>query len=293
MKEFKKLILSLIHLKVEEVGKYLLFFSYNYLGDILKDFLFIHYHLMPSDILMDSSSYQFRVKDDFYVLRKVEDSHQVVSYYQWTKGIAYYDSFILSLDGNLFSFWNGKMYVLMKKSNIPFQMNWLFHQTVLSSSILLSWKNNWIRIADTFPIMEVEGFDYYFSMLELAIDYLPKEDYYAKGFLQHINFFQSYQDPFNSKMDVLERDIGEFLKMLFWKKMYSSFDFSTFFQWNLFEINYSLVIARVLFPNYYLNCLEKKGDLSAILSRRKEYEQYVLFLIEQISSFYPIKKVCF
>lgn len=140
----------------------------------------------------------------------------------------------------------------------------------------LNWRNLWIIKADyiwkyylaikgKYEIVD-ESIDYFIALMEAAIYYLKDYDYI---------FYRK---------DIRERDFAEYLKYLFRENRTN--DVYKLLENN--NYNYELVVARLLFPSYYLFCLEKfinNGDneLFSVVNRVDEYENYIRDIVSKIN----------
>lgn len=168
--------------------------------------------------------------------------------------------------------------------------------------IKLNWHELWIKkseniekyfnkIKGKYQIID-ESINYYISILEMGIYFLREYDnYYDYGYLQHkIIIDEIYCDKNNFKIDVKEREIAEYLKCIFFKRIYSLEKIHTLIQKVNKKINYKLVIARLLMPNYYFYFVEKlifedrdNPELYEIVDRIKEYEEYIKTIVDEIN----------
>lgn len=186
-------------------------------------------------------------------------------------------------------------------------INYIFNPVGLKNIKKLNWKDLWIKKSDyiqgyylkikgKYKIVD-ESINYYITMIEMAIYYLKDYDnYYDYFYKQHIIVFDGlFFDKNYFKEDVKERDFAEYLKYLFVKGNYDLNDI-----YNLLEkgrkFNYDLVVARLLFPSYYIFYLEKfllyhqDSELVNIISRSSEYEEYIKKIVNKINEF-KVKKI--
>lgn len=175
--------------------------------------------------------------------------------------------------------------------------SYVFNPMFLNKKIKLNWRDLWINKSEYISnyVSKIKGnyeeidesIDYYIARLEMAIYYLKDYDnYYDYAYVQHRIILKD-NELIN---DVKERDFSEYLKFIFFNTNYSM-DYI----YNLIEkgngiFNYDLVIARLLFPSYYLFHLEKyiidgKSDLNIIIERSNEYEMYIKNVVDKINLF--------
>lgn len=273
------------------------------------DYFFInYYHFIPSHILEKDSYYTIQYHNISYRLYKIEDISLIINQYLISKNYSFFYSFQENIYHDIISYYQKKYYVLLKISDNNFTK--LLYLPYQGNRILLNWKKNWIQKSDfirdyysyykgKYPIID-ESFDYYLSLLELSIFYIDEFDsFYYTPYICHYSFsYDEYFNPLNIKIDVCERDFGEYLKYIFF---HDTIDFSKIRQLiyeNRYNYRYSLVLARVLYPNYYFDLIDsifmEKNDISVlnnILKRIFDFQKYILFLEEEISKYTEIKKV--
>ena len=209
-------------------------------------------------------------------------------------------------EGNIPSFFSyNKVVIYINKNYIE---NYILNPTSTKKVKRLLWyelwqkKSNYIeyyynKIKNKYKIID-ESINYYIGMLEKGIIYLKKYDnYYEYYYLQHKIFLNdNSSDLSNLKADIKERDCSEYLKYLFFKQDYDEKAISDFILKTNNKFNYDLVIARLLYPSYYLFFLEKfitekvgYDDLNRIICRSKEYELYVNSIVLNINKYYEKK----
>ncbi len=151
--------------------------------------------------------------------------------------------------------------------------------------------NRYLKIREKYKIVD-ESIDYYIVMLEMAINYLNNyENYYDYGYVQHRLFLEKdFFDKNNLKLDLKEYDFAECLKYVFFKEIYDIDDIYDLLEKEKNKFNYELIVARLLYPNYYFFYLEKyieqdDSSLLNIISRSLEYEEYVKKIVNKINEF--------
>ena len=168
----------------------------------------------------------------------------------------------------------------------------------------LNWYELWINksnyivsyyetIKGKYSIID-ESIDYYMVMLEMGIYYLKNYlDYYDYVYIQHNVILNN---SMTIKEDVKERDFAEYLKYLF----YNNSDINDVYKLlkkTKNKFNYYLVVARLLYPSYYLYYLEKVivsfedyDKLNNIVNHSTEYETYIKCIVNKMNE-YLIKKI--
>lgn len=168
----------------------------------------------------------------------------------------------------------------------------------------LDWYNLWIKKSDYIincyenikgknSIID-ESINYYMVMLDMGICYLKEySNYYDYVYIQHGIILDNNK---YIKEDIKERDFAEYLKYLF----YNNYDIEKVYNLikNGNDFNYNLVVARLLYPSYYLFYLEEfvinnndYDKLLYIINRTNEYEVYVKSVVSEMNNFLSKKIV--
>ena len=159
------------------------------------------------------------------------------------------------------------------------------------------------HIHGKYPLID-ESIDYYLGMAETAISYIhyniPEINSQEPLAICHrrINEEEFY-NPLNIIIDYKERDLGEYLKYLFWEGNYKEKNISSIIQKAKYnKSGYYRLYGRVLYPSYYFDIYEKivnekesEQKLKKILSRINEYEEYLDMIYKEISKVTEIKIV--
>ena len=166
----------------------------------------------------------------------------------------------------------------------------------------LDWTQLWIkkidyildcynRIKGKYKIID-ESIDYYIAMWENGLFQLKEwSNYYNNAFGQHmIIFYENFFDHNFYKVDVKERDLSEYIKYMFFKNDYNINYIYSLVEKSIDEFNYYLVVARLLFPSYYIYYLEKVfvynedyNVLEKIINRTREYEEFLKKIVDKIN----------
>jgi hypothetical protein len=249
-----------------------------------------------------------------FYLFKIENVDNVINQYYLSKDISYYSNFVINLNNSIISCFNNNYYVLIDDVGFNFNNSFLFNNYVVNNNLNFSWRKNWIIRVDFIEnyynnikgkyIFIDESFDYYLWLFEYSIFFLSSYDnFLCYGFISHDNFSSvtSY-NPLNIKIDVKERDLGEYFKLIFLNESYKNIDLHNFISQisNLYNYNFELVFARVLYPNYYFDyfddfILNNLNDvkLKKIILRVDEFEYYLKKLYFEFRQICKIKNVDF
>ena len=142
--------------------------------------------------------------------------------------------------------------------------------------------------------------DYFIGIFNLAIDYLPKDvKQYNYSYLVYKNYncFNDFSNPLNFKVDLLERNISEYIKYLILNDRNLDFIFEILFKY-MDKCNMDILIARIIYPNYYFDALDLYNNnfescdlIKTYVDSIKKIELYLREIINFISKYYKIKKI--
>jgi len=295
---------------VQKVCKITYFFSYNIMVIIINDLITYYYGLSDFNIYKLSKKNIVKWKEKSFYLEEVSDFDQVYQQYNITFENPYFYKFIFNKENSIITNYNNKNYVLIEVNDKLRLSKYI--SIPLNQTIKLSWRDLWIEKSDFIEnyyskirnnnSLVNESFDYYLGLLELAIFYLNNYvNYYGYAYIQHKLFnYDDLYNPLNIKIDVKERDFAEYLKYIFINNEYNNINISELLRNNKDIYDFNLVIARVIYPNYYFDLLDEIIDgnetetiLNGLIIRSLEFEKYVNNIIEEVSLFYPIKKISF
>ncbi len=276
----------------------------------MDDFIFSYYSFLPDSITHRDQYYIIKKDNSIYYLSEVIDDSKIRMQYHLSLKYPFYDSFILNCYSSIYSFYQNSRYVLFKKKK-----GFSFLQSsflLFFSSYSLLWYYHWISrsdfLEDTYQKIKGiyslidDSFDYYLGLLEMAIFHLQDyKDAVGNGYIQHQkcnSFFNN--SPLNIVIDFKERDFSEYLKFIFWNDLYQDIDISSLIYENRNQYNYSLVLARFLYPNYYFDIFDEvvffhknQNSLKKYLTRILEFQKYYETIVVEIEKYYPIKKISF
>lgn len=208
-----------------------------------------------------------------------------------------------------YTFYNSKYYVLIKKNNNTFSINYLYYPATFYSTSI-DWRKHWIRKRDymynyyltikgKYNIID-ESISYYLCLLDYSIYLLKEINYDSVVSIQHSKMIiDDYFNPFNLRLDYKERDFAEYLKELFFNNNYKNIDYKSIISRGIGIFRYELVIARMVFPSYYFDKFDdivlnnkEQSILSSVVNRQNEYNNYIKNIIS-IVGIIPLKKVPF
>lgn len=128
-----------------------------------------------------------------------------------------------------------------------------------------------------------ESIDYFIGMMENAILYLDnnKEEVKKTG-ISHTRITKdNFYNPQNIIEDCIERDIGEYLKYLFFTNQEINVE-SFLYNYNLTYQECINIYSRLLLPNYYFDLIDdvnsienNKEKIKETISKINDYELYL------------------
>lgn len=293
--------------------------SYYLIGDIIFEFIKNNYLINIDEYFYKNNYIFYKNRNNYYFISEVKNKKNLYKlYYYFING--YFYKIIFNKKGKFISTYQNKDYILLKYIKYNFKLEDLIYKNKLALSNkkkLLTWRNIWIdrsnyieekyqKIINKYNIID-ESIDYFYGLLEAAI-YLLRDyqKYYDYLYLQHIfiNYFD-YYNPCNIKLDVKERDFSNYLKYLFFSNKYKDIYIDKIIIKNLNNYNFNLILARLIYPDYYFNLLDELIDNNYIFNNNifdeikniillvDDYELYISNIYRVLLENKVIKKVDF
>lgn len=293
--------------------------SYYLIGDIIFEFIKNNYLINIDEYFYKNNYIFYKNRNNYYFISEVKNKKNLYKlYYYFING--YFYKIIFNKKGKFISTYQNKDYILLKYIKYNFKLEDLIYKNKLALSNkkkLLTWRNIWIdrsnyieekyqKIINKYNIID-ESIDYFYGLLEAAI-YLLRDyqKYYDYLYLQHIliNYFD-YFNPCNIKLDVKERDFSNYLKYLFFSNKYKDIYIDKIIIKNLDNYNFNLILARLIYPDYYFNLLDELIDNNYIFNNNifdeikniillvDDYELYISNIYRVLLENKVIKKVDF
>ena len=282
-------------------------YSYYLIGDIIFEFIKNNYLINIDEYFYKNNYIFYKNRNNYYFISEVKNKKNLYKlYYYFING--YFYKIIFNKKGKFISTYQNKDYILLKYIKYNFKLEDLIYKNKLALSNkkkLLTWRNIWIdrsnyieekyqKIINKYNIID-ESIDYFYGLLEAAI-YLLRDyqKYYDYLYLQHIliNYFD-YFNPCNIKLDVKERDFSNYLKYLFFSNKYKDIYIDKIIIKNLDNYNFNLILARLIYPDYYFNLLDELIDNNYIFNNNIFDEiKYIILLVDDyelyISNIYRV-----
>ena len=295
----------------------------------MKNTLFYYYQLNPEKVIKKNNYYYFEMNNYIYYLCLVDKPLEYINELTILNRNLINNNFmiiILNINGKAISLINNHYYILIrgeknKTFNIQEFYNPIYCYGDMANLKLLNhsnWGKLWSSKIDYFEYQKdyiktkykllYNTIDYFIGLSENAIGYFNATNNYLKKEIndnlvisrRRINLKDfSFYNPLNIVIDNKARDSAEYLKYIFINDDYT-YDFLDEFLINLnySAYQYSLLIARLLFPSHYFDIYEriindtvKEKEILNILKRTKEYEQYLKYIYDFINKKKPILKI--
>lgn len=276
-----------------------------------------YYNFNNISVYKNKNKKLIRYKKDIYIFESVINKGEILEAYNILKLENQYYKIILNKDQSIFTPYNGVDYILMKTTNVKENIfNILLEEKKINTPIKLLNRTNWSflwsnkidyyeyqinHIKGKYPIID-ESIQYFIGLAETALSYY---EYNCKNINKNITichrriYDDGYFNPLNIIVDYKERDIGEFLKYLFWynEEKHENID-------KIIEMlissnkNMNLIYSRMLYPSFYfdvyddiVNSREKPEKLLNIINRVSEYEEYLNYIQLKIKEKIEIQEI--
>lgn len=270
-----------------------------------------YYNFDKFTLSKDRNRYVIKYNNRVFYLEKVFNLDEVIDQYNLTKDYDNFYRFIANKDDSIITYFQGNSYVLLEDTTNGYSRYNVDNNSLsLNVTNRVEWREIWIRKSDyieyyysnivgKYKLID-ESIDYYLGMLETAIYYLyDYGDYKDVSFIVHKYFDKDYlYNPLNLKADVKERDFAEYLKYIFFSNEYLNINVEELIIRYKDYYNYDLVLARMLYPNYYFDLFdrvilleESENVLYKVISRNKEYEVYLKRIGRCVATFFEIKNI--
>lgn len=300
----------------------------------MKENILYAYHIDPSDLkdYLYFSTFTYNDKTYYFSLVKRDEKNfkillDVMQELQRRRSNIF--SFIMNVFGSYLTKVDNKNYVLIEMTDekkeydlfdiINFQKEYLVTNK-LESLYQNNWENLWSSKVDYLEYQMSElgknvptllnSFSYYVGLAENAISYVnslnrrfPKEHsmlVLAHKRVVYPNLRLNFDNPLNLLFDVCERDIGEYLKNLFFHNAKDALiDLKAYIDVRKpSAYQMGLLFARLLYPSYYFDVhekvLEDNLDADEVLfytDKVNEYEQFLKDSYSLMNQYVPLEKI--
>lgn len=253
-------------------------YYYNLNVDALKDY--------TNYLLIKSNSRYFVFKE---YLGKLDELKNIITLLNQNN--IKYDRILLNRENNPITKYNNKDYILIEliQDNREINNNFFIIKSNINS------KNNseiWSKMIEQINNPKSAINNYYIGLTESAIA-LYNRTLLLDGDINYVishyrinypNYSINYLDPTKMLVDVLGRDIAEYVKSKFFNNnitIEETIKMIDKYQLNDKEIN--IMISRLLFPSYYFDLLKNNEKEDKYISKAEEYEKFIYQLTSLLS----------
>ena len=282
----------------------------------MKNLLLYNYNIDTNDLIKvndDISSFYIDYNKYYFIkFKRVEKDIENI-YSELNKKINKYHYIIKNKYGNIFTKDNDNSYILIK-INGP-ENNEINLADIIESQIIVSnnsnidlkrdnWGELWSEKVDylEYQISElsknhptvIKTFSYYVGLAENAIEYFNMLDRknivltYAQRRIKYPNVSKNYYNPLNLIVDYRVREIGEYIKSNFFENNDVFSELKMLANQNILNpLEYNLLYARLLYPSYYFD------DINKILEH-EESDDILIKYVDKANNYEKfLKKVYF
>lgn len=250
-----------------------------------------------------------------YLFVSIENTEECKEAIELTKSLRYFNNVIINIKNEYFTPYNGKIYILEEVSETSNEHinieEYLAQKIKLENFTNLdrsNWNTLWAKkidyyeyqlshINNQYKFIE-ETIDYYIGLTENAIELYnyamtAADASEIEKILCHKRINRNLTDITNIIVDYKEREIGEYLKSIFWQKDDNLGETTTLIsKYIKNETSAYLLFSRLLYPNYYFDIYDKilnselnEKEILKILERNKEYEKFLFTIKEQLKNY--------
>ena len=274
----------------------------------MKNVINYYYNLYPEKIFQNKDEYYFFINKTRYTFREYKEDLKKINiiynmHLDLLKKNIYIHPIILNKDGKPLTIVNQNPYILMQTIYYGEKLN--IENIITFSNIEVnldkesSWEELWKKkndyieyqinlLENKYKILKKSAY-YYLGFGENAIELLniTKKNnikmYYTHKRIDQDNSLYEFYNPLNVIIDSKVRDIAEYLKQNFFKGNNIEKDIEYFFRTTfLIPEEHILFFARMLYPTYYYDMLEKiikneieEKEIFKIINKSEEYENII------------------
>lgn len=287
----------------------------------MKNMIMYYYDFLNPKIYRWNNKIYVKYKNKKYLLQEIKNEKKVLEIYNVIKNDSKYHNFVRNKFNNLITIHRDKKYVLLRLNKEAYSLkDAVFNIEYISPNKRKLIKENWYflwsrkndyleyqfeHVNGKYRIID-ESIDYYIGMAETAISYIKYIEN-TKNINEITNLAichkriekEELSNPINLMVDIKERDIGEYLKYIFYNETYDNEKIKETIRFcEINRLDCQKVYARVIYPSKYFDIYESviKGDkkpeeLKKIIKKVDKYESYLNKIYEYISKKIELKKI--
>lgn len=262
-----------------------------------------------------------------FLFAKVEDAQKIYQLHNFIKNMnntfKHIYTFYYNIYGDIISKINDHIFTLIKLDNdyskkidfiemIEFY-NWSFDN--IPNTYKQKYTNNWVGLWEdkiNYLLTHFNNnilnnknyiliFNYYVSLAESSLEYLMKlnknnlNNY--KVVLSHRRIINSnikldFYNPLNLMIDIEQRDIGEYIKSLYYEDEDYINELHYYFKTHkLDSYNAAMLYARIIYPSIFFDDYESSNININKYINFKKYESFIKKIYEVISSYIKISNI--
>lgn len=245
-----------------------------------------YYDIEVDDLSFEEGKYFFQ---KYILVPKVREFD--LNLYKYISNLNVYNfRVVINKENNYVTSINGLDYILLeRRNNYQLNISNLLNNLIPLGKQEIPWDRLWEEKLDYYEdylktissTKLKESFVYYSGLTENAIKFYKEVKREHEVYLSHLRLTEmEYLNPINCIVDYKVRDIGEYIKYIFFADEIENINFDYLFN-NLNEMDLFILYARLLYPSYYYDCYEKITNgtddniLDMYISRIEEYEVFL------------------
>lgn len=285
----------------------------------MKNMLMYYYNFNKITIIKHYNAIYIKDNKNLYIFCKVQNINETIEIYNITKNLPGFYKFKINKFGDIFTTYNGNIYVLLKVTQNNYNSIWFKEPLKVITQVQpknldrTNWYDLWTKKTDYFEYQHIhikgkykvidESINYYIGMSETAISYISHMNFAnnkeENKTICHRRIGENCWNPLSCVIDYKERELSEYLKYIFINREYKNINIKKVIEeFNCTKYGLQLLMGRMLYPSFYFDVCEKiinereeENKLVPIIKRSKEYERYVYNIYSIINEKSKIKNI--
>lgn len=291
------------------------------MSDYMKNVLKYYYLLKDPNIMLINNKIYIKDKNKNYILHKAITIKNLKVQKEIQSLNNKYYKIVPTISKDLYIIYQGKIYCLLELNKLisindieKDIFNYEYTYKADTASITRNdWYYLWTSKIDFYEALYNtikgkykyidESIDYYINLSETGLEYYKYNFKNNKKnnlviCRKRMNIDEFY-NPLNIVLDHKERDIGEYLKWLFYQNKNDIVRVERVIKKCIEKnMNMELVVSRLLFSTYYFDEIDNivtnnktEQNLKLIISKNTEYENYISKIIDKIQEYIDIPNI--